>query len=375
MSWILIVSYLWKDTWKRWFEQPGSILARIVVTGIMVSISIVLLVAFSMQVNKIKQQMEAFGLDNMLVIETVSGKDLEKGKVETRFSGIGQYGELLTVKKLLVRGKSSEGDRVAVVSYTEDAVVPLHHYLKFGHSEILISKKYPQGMIIDVEVEGEWIRAVCLEPREHEEKLLQGETLFIPSEQYEYYEGSGYSISYYLKRDQDAPTIEMISDTIRSVVSNDQRGRVDIRSSAAIKEKLAQLEKQQDILKYVMAGLLGGALALIYGTLAVLEFKEQRYVAALMRSFGVPKIFLASRNIIESVLIVNSVSFGVIYGLMKVHNKVFKALKLQNAEVDLNALYLSDQVLWVIAFVNVGVVLSSVPTIRAMSKPVGKILS
>ena len=29
----LIASYLWKDTWKRWFEQPSSPLARLFVTG------------------------------------------------------------------------------------------------------------------------------------------------------------------------------------------------------------------------------------------------------------------------------------------------------------------------------------------------------
>ncbi len=374
-SWILIVSYLWKDTWKRWFEQPGSILARVVVTGIMVSISIVLLVAFSMQVEKIKQQMETFGLDNMLVMETVSGKDLEKGKVDTRFSEIGKWGELLTVKKLLVRGNSSDGSRVAVVSYTEDAVVSLHHYLKYGHSEVLLTKKYPQGMILDVKVEDTWIRTVCLPPRDHEEKLLQGDTLFLPSEQYAYFESTGYSVSYYLKRDLDAPTIEMIGESINAVVANDRRGRVDIRSSAMIKKKLAKLEEQQSILKYTMAGLLGGALALIYGTLSILEFAQQRYVSALLRSFGVPRILLAMRSIIESVVIVNGVAFSVIYGLMTLHDKLFKALKLQNKDMDLEALYLSDEVLWVLVFVNIGVVLSSLPVIRAMGQPVGKVLS
>ncbi len=374
-SWILIASYLWKDTWKRWFEQPGSILARVVVTAIMVGISLVLLVAFTMQVNKVRKEMEAFGINSMLVVETVSPSQLKNGKVKPRFSEIGKWGELLTVKKLLVRGKLSNGERVAVMSYTDDAMVSLSPYLKNGFSEFLLTNKYSQGTLIDVQIKDTWIRARCLTPREEEARLLQGDVLFLPSAQYPILESAGHSILYFLERYPDAPSIELISHTIRNVDTSDAKGGVDIRSSVVIKERLRKLEKQQTIMRYAMAGLLGGALALIYGTLSVLEFRQQRYVAALMRSFGVPKLFLAVRNIIESLVIVNLVSFGVIFGLKEVHSEIFKALKLENTGVNLHALYFSNEIFWVIGFVNLGVFLSSLPTIRAMSKPVGKILS
>ena len=37
----LIASYLWKDTWKRWFEQPGSPVARLFVTGLLALVATV----------------------------------------------------------------------------------------------------------------------------------------------------------------------------------------------------------------------------------------------------------------------------------------------------------------------------------------------
>ena len=42
----LIASYLWKDTWKRWFEQPGSPVARLFVTGLLALVATVILVFF-----------------------------------------------------------------------------------------------------------------------------------------------------------------------------------------------------------------------------------------------------------------------------------------------------------------------------------------
>jgi hypothetical protein len=375
ISWILIASYLWKDTWKLWFEQPGSILARIVVTSIMVAISIILLVAFSIQVDKVREQLKSFGVDSMLIVEMISPDDLNKGVVGARFGEIAKWGSLLTVKNLYPKGKTSEGDWVSVISYGEDAILPLSYYLDYGSGEVLLTNKYPEGMIIDVEVVNRWIRAKCLKPREEEARVMQGQTLLVPSSQYSVLEDTGYSVTYFLERHQDGPSIEMITESIRNVVANDKRGKIEIKSAAVFKQELDKLEKQQLIMRYTMAALLGGALALIYGTLSVLEFRQQRYVAALMRSFGVPRFLLALRNLLESVLIVNGVAFGVIFALRELHNEIFKALRLQNDNFDLNLLYFSPEILWVLGFVNLGVILSSIPTLRAMSKPVGKVLN
>jgi hypothetical protein len=35
----LIVSYLWKDTWSRWLEQPSSVLSRIFVGSLLVTVA------------------------------------------------------------------------------------------------------------------------------------------------------------------------------------------------------------------------------------------------------------------------------------------------------------------------------------------------
>ena len=76
-SLILIASYLWKDTWSRWREQPGSPLARWLVAGLLVAVATVILVAFAMLERNLRERLESFGLNTLVVRETLSPSDPE----------------------------------------------------------------------------------------------------------------------------------------------------------------------------------------------------------------------------------------------------------------------------------------------------------
>ena len=67
----LIASYLWKDTWKRWFEQPSSPLARLFVTaarpgGYSHSCG------FHLMERTLRERLERFGLNTVLVRESIT---------------------------------------------------------------------------------------------------------------------------------------------------------------------------------------------------------------------------------------------------------------------------------------------------------------
>src|SRR2546430_14821738 len=67
----LIASYLWKDTWKRWLEQPSSPLARLFVTGLLVLVATVILVTFHLLERSLRQRLERFGLNTVMIRETL----------------------------------------------------------------------------------------------------------------------------------------------------------------------------------------------------------------------------------------------------------------------------------------------------------------
>lgn len=374
ISWILIASYLWKDTWRRWFEQPGSILARSVVTIIMVALAVLLLVGFQMQIEKLRDQIESFGLDNLLLVETVSPMD-EAVAPEHRFGSLRQYGELITVKKLLINGQAGDGSRVSVVSYSDQDLRGLKDYLRYGHETFLITDRQKQGLVVDYEIEGKYFRGVTLKPDAEMMQLMQGDTLFIPDDLGEEYEERGYSMIYYLQRAAGAPSIKDISAAVNAVIRRDGFGRIDLRSADMLREKLNKLQSQQATMRFWMAALLGAALALIYGTLSVLEFRQSMYVSALLRSFGAPRFLLILRTIGENLLIVNAVAIGVIWILSEKHSLIFKSLRLSSIDDNLHSLYWGTETFWILAFANIGVILSSLPVLFAMRKPVGKVLN
>ncbi len=374
-SWILTSSYLWKDTWKRWFEQPGSVLARALVTLIMVFLSVIFLVAMRVQVERLRAEVSKFGLDNMLVVEMVSPDQLTNQPPEGRFRKLNEWGRLLTVKKILRSAKSGNGERYNVVSYNDYDMSGLVQYLRYGYEIFILSNRLPAGLLVDLEFNGEQVRGVVLKPDEVTSQLLQGDTLFIPSAQVSDIEALGYSQVYYLQRNPDAPSIEKLSKAVRQVVRRDGWGKVDIRSASAIKAKLNKLEKQQGAMRFGMAFALGGALALIYGTLSVLEFRQSMYVSALMRSFGVSRVFLGIRSLLENVIIVNAVALALIYFLSQSYGGLFKVLRIKlSADADIASYFWGEETMWVLLAANVGVLISSIPVFWAMRKEVGDVL-
>lgn len=372
-SWTLIASYLWKDTWKRWFEQPGSVLARSVVTIIMVSLSILLLVGFRMQIEKIRAQVEAFGLNNLLIVETVTQQDLANGSGSDRFRSIGQWGDLFTGRVMLASARDSNGRSATVVGYEDSDMPGLVPYLRFGHDVFVLSSTMPAGIVVDYQLHQEALKGVVLKPDGPISQVVQGDTLFVPLGRLENLQKMGYNMLYYLQRKKDAPEISALSEAVDQVVRLDGVGKVEVKSAEMLKQRLNQMEQQQGVLRLWLAGILGSALALIYGVLSILEFRQSMYVSALLRSFGVSPGMLGLRTVVENALIVNVVTLSVIVLLHLNHNSIFKALNVKGFS-QVGELYWGGETMWIVVAANVGIVISSLPVFWALRKPVGSIL-
>jgi len=370
---ILTASYLWKDTWKRWLEQPGSILARSVVTIIMVSLSVLLLVGFRMQIERLKTEIDNFGLDNLLIIETVTPLDIEAGIPADRFSSIRKWGNLFTSKRMLASAKISNGKNATILAYTDNDYRGLLPYLKHGHDVFLLTKSDKEGLVIDATVQDFTFSGITLNPKENISQLVQNDTLFVPLSYIPEIQKRGFAMLYYLERNKDAPEIATLTEAIHTVIRADGNGKVEIKSADEFKKRLDDLEAKQSSMRLWLAAILGGAIALIYGVLSVLEFRQSMYVSALLKSFGVSRIMLGIRSVIENMIIVNCVTITVIYLLSKYHDLIFSSLKI-NSSADLDTLYWGNETLWTIAAANLGVFISSIPVFWALRKQVGGIL-
>src|SRR6266446_6832142 len=128
----LIVSYLWKDTWKRWFEQPSSPMARLFVTGLLVLVATVILVAFHLLERSLRVRLERFGLNTVLVRETVLGDSKElvvHGDSPDRLAPLAAYGQKLRLRQLFIRAQSEWQNNFMVLSYPPAGLPGLAEFL------------------------------------------------------------------------------------------------------------------------------------------------------------------------------------------------------------------------------------------------------
>jgi len=330
-------------------------------------------VGFRMQIERLRIEVSKFGLDNLLVIETITPQDISEGISTDRFRSIQRHGPLFTARKMLASANGSNGKNAAVIGYEDADIRGLLPYLKYGHGVFVLSTAMPPGVAIDYTIKDQNFTAVSLKPEEKLLQLIQGDTLFIPIDRLPEIEKRGYSLIYYLQREPDSEEIADITEAILHVTRADRKGKIDIKSADLIKKRLEKLESQQNTMKFWLALILGGALSLIYGVLSILEFRQSMYIAALLKSFGVSPVLLGLRSIIENILIVNTVTIGIIYALSQNHNTIFQALRMKTG-VDINTLYWGQETMWTIMAANIGVLISSIPVFLALRKQVGNIL-
>lgn len=339
----------------------------------MVSLSILLLVGFRMQIEKLRTEIEKFGLDNLLVIETITPSDITSGISSDRFRSLQDHGKLFTIRKMLASARSNNGNIASVVAYDDSDLRGLLPYLKYGYDTFVLSNDMPEGLLVDYSLQGYDCSAVALRPEEKLNQLMQGDTLVLPISTIPEISKNGYSMIYYLEKAKSAPPIAKITKAIQSVIQADGNGKVDIKNAELIKQRMLQLEAQQDTMRLWLALILGASLALIYGVLSVLEFRQSMYITALLKSFGVSRLLLGYRSIVENLIIVNAVTLLVIHLLSRHHDTIFKALKVRTTS-DLESLYWGQETLWIIVAANLGVLISSLPVFWALRKPVGVVL-
>src|ERR1044072_176741 len=158
----LIVSYLWKDTWKRWFEQPSSPLARLFVTGLLVLVATAILVSFHLLERSLRERLERFGLNTVLVRESITPDSRELinfGEGPDRLAPLNESGRKLRIRQLFVRGQTEWQNNLLVFTYPSDAIRFLTDYLTDATPAIIFSDLLPEDALVRVSINRQTLTA------------------------------------------------------------------------------------------------------------------------------------------------------------------------------------------------------------------------
>jgi hypothetical protein len=187
----------------------------------------------------------------------------------------------------------------------------------------------------------------------------------------------GYIENTVFRRHPDVPSVAHFVAAIQNYFAMERRNPPQIQSALGMVKELENLQSRQAQWRNAMAGMLGLAVALVFGAIAVLEFRQNAYVTALLRSFGTPGKALYLRQWIENGVLANLAAISAIVILAAFHRELFGLLGFPSDLLNLNKAnpYLSWEIALILLWVNVGAFLSSLSVAIGLKQPVGEILS
>jgi hypothetical protein len=379
-SLILIGSYLWKDTLSRWLEQPSTVLARVFVGALMVSVATFILVAFLMLERTLRERLESFGINTLVVKEMVMVNDpelLPSAKRPDRLESLVMYGDKYRLRQLYGRATTEFAGDLQLMSYPPEAMSWLKEYSSPLTGLICISEGWPEDSIIKVSVNRQQGQAIVKRPGKLFKPILTQPVLLVPQNWIPEMERIGYVEVNLLQRGKSAPPMQSIMDMITTLFTLERRLPPQMQSPLPMIKELETLQARQAQWRAGLAAMLGLALALVYGAIAILEFRQNLFITALLRSLGTPSTFLFLRQWAENAFLANAAAALAIFALASFHQPLFGLLGFSKSVLTSGGAtpYWSNEILTLFVWVNIGAFLSAIPVALGLRKQVGQILN
>ena len=274
---------------------------------------------------------------------------------ELSFAGLQVYGDVLELHAIPGAGLLDFGaSRPSILAYDQSEFSKL---AKVSDSQnILLADGILAGMEIPVAINGRTHKVVSSE-RKGVLSLVEGDAVLLPKSQLDLGEMRTGKVVFFA-----AGSLEMMrraEQVVQTIVSIefDKYNYPRVTSSLALQERLEAVQRKAMAQKGVALVALSVALALIYGALALQEYRLEEFSAALMRSMGYSSLLLVAQRCLES-------AFFVALGLLVVVGGIY----LWDASVVIPWDY-------AIVFLSGGVILSMIPLFKAADREIGLVLA
>lgn len=371
MNWLIFIhSYLWKNSFRRWFEQPLSLLSKLVVSallGILGAFVILGIKELGVQLDSRLTDRDAL----TAVIAETQNTDTAVSRIDSGMSDSKSWSRL--------------GGDVAtfyqVASYADIGternlmVIAVNSMEKLGLVDdfFIVSESRPKGQKLEFEINGYRSEGTVIPPTEEMKTILLGRNAVLG--EVGRLVGSmslGFTETTILRTD----SLENLEQAVSIVAAMQKREnrKVFIQSNLQILRELKKIREIQAQALIWVTVVSGAILGLVFGSLAWMEFREERYLLALIRSFGIGSGTLLAHSLVENCLLAVA---GVLIG--------FSCLSITTRTVDLVALNMSwlgstDSLfngdgLVLLAGAALGGLLSGIPVAIGLRKPLGLVLT
>ncbi len=372
---ISIVSYLLKDIFWRWREQPGNVLTRFTVAYALVLPSLALLGAFVLMADNLESRLRRNGIDMLFISEHVTSNDddIAASQLHPRLEPLARHGSMFQLLQLFASAGTSYAGSARVAAYPDASLTALAGLVSAANPIAYLSDTLPIGMPVRTEIDDHFFTARVCRPGGTIDKFFQGDVVLLPEGTLPRLESRGFSRITLFKAN-DITMLGELQESIRRMSELD-KGNIFIRSSIKLLKDFSRLKARQLHWRLGLAATAGGVLALVLGTLAVLEYQQRAYVIALLRSFGIRRGLVYGMQLFENALVVNMAGMAAYFTLTYFQRALYKSFGTGHAGSGLTLGQMFTELALIFACINIGVLLSTIPSMHVLKKDIGTILS
>jgi hypothetical protein len=350
------------------------------VGGLLVTVATVILVAFNLLERNLRTRLENFGVNTIICREMVAGTDLAAMPNHIRpdrMAPLDQFGEKVRLRQFYTRANAPWQRDITTMSYSDEALPLIGPLLHTNTPLLCFSENMPENSLVEVNLERLQGVAVVRRPTGFFKPVINQTVLLVPQGWAPEAEKSGYIEMVVFRKKTDEISIPHFVAAIQNLFGMEEKNAPQLQSAVGMIKELEGLQQRQAQWRSAMAGMLGLAVALVFGAIAVLEFRQNAYVSALLRSFGAPGKALYFRQWAENGILANLAAVSAILILACFHAQLFGALGFPSDLLNLKHAnpYISWEMALVLLWVNIGAFLSSLAVAVGLKKPVGEILS
>lgn len=376
-SWTLIPFYLWKNTCRRWFEYPVSPVSKMLIPALLGLLAVIVLTLFGEIERELRVQLEKASVYSVYVSEFVSGeraptilrKSYEDELMWTERYGAGAVRQLRQPLSSATWNRTVSVPVYAFANPIEgvdagagETDFPVPWLLTAPNAErreweeITISGKRTLARTADVP---QWIR----------KGLSTSSAVMAPVELAEPMLNRGF-INHMLVNLTSVEEVQKFVSEVEAYHHADNR-QVKIVSALEILKNLKRITDIQRIVRSLIVVGCGVILALTLGSIAWLEYRQDSYLLALLKSFGTPSFLLLLHMFLENLLLVLA---GIVLAWL-VWTPLFEVVAPRMQSIGLHStgvpvLPPTDLAIVVLAGV-VGVVLAMIPVAFGLRRPAG----
>jgi len=367
--WISIVIYLWQNSLRRWIEQPLSLLSKLLIASMVGCLGALVIAGAAYLGDELDRQLANRDALSINIFEMVDG--FQANALISRDS-TEEQAWASTAKESLILYQPPIGAIIDVKTTIE--LLGLRNIEAHGYPDtlVLVSDKRPAGSSVVVQIDKVRVEALVLPPTEEFKRdQTRREFLLAPLHRIAPLLQKGFVRQIFLQVGslQDMRRVHQITETMQLL----ENRQMNIRSALTILERLETIREVQGYV--LIAAALGSALVLglTCGALAWMEFREDRYLLSLIRSFGVGRVTLLVYAVLENCAIA---VVGVLIGL--------GLIQLASSTLDLSALGMQwlgnigllerPEIRWIVLGAICGGLLSCIPIGLGLRKPLGLVL-